>query len=551
MKKIDKGESEIAKDLKKTQRHIFLMKAKAKANALLGMFFGGIGRFLVFSLGALILIGLTRYALNKWSEAYMPKNDGGTGMTILGVPIPGWGTLKSIGLGIYNFVTVGLRNFMDRLSGFFKGIKKKLFGKKGAIRDGIETRNTMRKLFGAWLIGVAKKSVGGVIAKIISWALSLIPGVGPIISFICKLIPAIITFITTQVMLHWSNKKADAERAMQNNVKDMMADSRGQINAYMVALKKAGRGVKTFKNQMGSIPGLQTGNGQSKSTLQGGIPRGAIMRSVDMRYSKSFSKAQEIHENAVDEDKTREETKNRLKERGTNDLLARLNANMTSIGQELDQHMEEWKTNQPLLYNPFAMARERGRKLKELKARKIADTIKPQMDALDIYITELSKSQRFKNVQGMLYDPVSGWNPGYRVMASDLRTIIPLNPFEAIHKTPDIYFGSPAEAETSSTGFLPFTWYQNKAKISVHPILYELARAKAIREIYENVCKDIGKPSFWDPIKSKELDIADYAVQWNQWNSAIADHDVGGYDVERDVIFKNRFTDFYTRIQKG
>lgn len=60
------------------------------------------------------------------------------------------------------------------------------------------------------------------------------------------------------------------------------------------------------------------------------------MRSVDMRYSKSFSKAQEIQEQAVDEKTTREETENRLKERGTNDLLARLNANMTTISQELD-----------------------------------------------------------------------------------------------------------------------------------------------------------------------------------------------------------------------
>lgn len=67
MKKIDKGESEIAKNLKKTQRQIFMLKAKAKANALLGMFFGGIGKFMVFALGALILIGLTRFALNKWS----------------------------------------------------------------------------------------------------------------------------------------------------------------------------------------------------------------------------------------------------------------------------------------------------------------------------------------------------------------------------------------------------------------------------------------------------------------------------------------------------
>ena len=69
---------------------------------------------------------------------------------------------------------------------------------------------------------------------------------------------------------------------------------------------------------------------------------------------------------------------------------------------------------------------------------KIAEAIIPQIKTLDSYILQLSKSPRFKNVKGPLYDPDTGWNPGYRVYASDLRSIIPLKPFEALHKTADV-----------------------------------------------------------------------------------------------------------------
>ena len=51
---------------------------------------------------------------------------------------------------------------------------------------------------------------------------------------------------------------------------------------------------------------------------------------------------------------------------------------------------------------------------------------------------------RFANVKGPLYDPVKGWNPGYRVYASDLKTVVPLNPFEGLHKNEDIVFGTPS-----------------------------------------------------------------------------------------------------------
>ena len=77
---------------------------------------------------------------------------------------------------------------------------------------------------------------------------------------------------------------------------------------------------------------------------------------------------------------------------------------------------------------------------------------------LDKYIEALSKSDRFKNVKGPLYDVEKGWNPGYRVFQSDLMSIIPLNPFEEIHKDRDVPIGKPADEEANSIGYMPFTW---------------------------------------------------------------------------------------------
>ena len=188
-----------------------MLKAKAKANALLGMFLGGVGKFLIFSLGALILIGLARFAIGKWAKAYMPKSDGSK-MTIFGVEIPGWDKMKAIGLGIYNFFTVGVKNQYMRLKHFIGRIKESMFGKKGAFRDATETKNTLRKIGIAYLIGATKKVSGkifGAVAAVLSF---FFPAAGPVLSIITKWFPLIYSFVTTQIMLMWSNHKADVER---------------------------------------------------------------------------------------------------------------------------------------------------------------------------------------------------------------------------------------------------------------------------------------------------------------------------------------------------
>ena len=189
---------------------------------------------------------------------------------------------------------------------------------------------------------------------------------------------------------------------------------------------------------------------------------------------------------------------------------------------------------------------KKGQRLKQ----KLQATVLPQIKGLDNYIQKLSKSTRFKNVTGPLYDPNTGWNPGYRVFAKDLTTIIPLKPFEALHKTNDIYFGKPTEAESESIGFMPFTWIQDGAKISVHPILYELARAKAIREIYNRYLKGWDGYSVWSG-KPLAIDTKELAKYWTEWNSALVSHKIGGYDKENDVLFKDRFGKFLKKLRAG
>ena len=179
------------------------------------MMLGGIGKFALFALGALLLIGLVRFAVSKWAEAYMPKPDGSK-MTIFGVEIPGWDKMKAVGLGIYNFFTIGVKNQYTRLKHFIGRIKESMFGKKGAFRDATETKNTLRKIGIAYLIGATKK-LGGSGVKLLLRGIGAVlniflPGSGLILNFIANFGPLIYSFVTTQILLMWSNHKANVER---------------------------------------------------------------------------------------------------------------------------------------------------------------------------------------------------------------------------------------------------------------------------------------------------------------------------------------------------
>ena len=182
----------------------------------------------------------------------------------------------------------------------------------------------------------------------------------------------------------------------------------------------------------------------SKKNKGMGLPgRTAIMRSVPVHTNKKFGAGQD------------QQNENRKKEQESfgDNLKERWNAKDTS-----NDKFVGWRNNED-------EARRLSEQIKGFSG--LHDSLKPQnaidiaqrVDAmrlktmlnvheqvkvLDRYIAQLNASKRFQNVRGLLYDPNTGWNAGYRVYANDLRSIIPLKPLEALHSRPDVYFGEPA-----------------------------------------------------------------------------------------------------------
>ena len=127
----------------------------------------------------MLLITLARMALRKWADTYMPKSDGSK-FRIFGIEIPGLGEIKALGIGIWNFVTVGIPNYYNRLKLFFSDVKNTLFGPKGILRDMAAVKDAIRRIIAAWIVGQTKK-VGGailsVVLQVIGWCFCWVPGV--------------------------------------------------------------------------------------------------------------------------------------------------------------------------------------------------------------------------------------------------------------------------------------------------------------------------------------------------------------------------------------
>ena len=109
-----------------------------------------------------------------------------------------------------------------------------------------------------------------------------------------------------------------------------------------------------------------------------------------------------------------------------------------------------------------------------------------------------------------------------------------------------------------SIGFMPFTWMQDGVKISVHPINYELARAKGIREIYENMLKSLTRMKVSDPNGADPSFVHEYlndptwitkahANAWIRWNRALT----AKYEKPDNVLFKDRFGRFLKKLRAG
>ena len=251
MQKVDNTESTISKDLTKTKKGINQLKRKAsgkKSGGVLGALMGGPIGVLAFTLvGGLILITLARMALSKWSDTYMPKKDGSKA-SVFGVPIPGWDTIKAVGLGIWNFIKIGLPNWWDRFKNFISNIKKTLFGKKGMFKDAIETKYTLIKIFAALVIANTQK-LGGIFVKLLFKALSYIPFVGPVFGFLADFGPMIYTFVATQLMLLFTGKAASVEQEQKLALMNQQATGQGFAKKMKVELLANAKKIQPFKGQ--------------------------------------------------------------------------------------------------------------------------------------------------------------------------------------------------------------------------------------------------------------------------------------------------------------
>lgn len=530
MKDMGKQEASIAKNLNKTEDRIAKLKRQGGGNFITGTLIP-----LGFTiLGGILLITLARMALRKWADAFMPKPEPGTA-TILGVPIPGLATLKAIGLGVWNFITVGLPNAWDRIKAWWQPIRKKLFGKGGMFSSWTETVNTLRKIAMAMIIGWTKKAIGGVlsfIAPILALVLNcIVPGSGIIVSIVCKLLPEIIAFIATQVALWWSNKKADAEVQLANLKK--MDSSK----ALLSKLKSAGSAVKPLV-PAASIPGLETPKGG---------PGASRKPAAIVRRMRNFAGGQLKATKATQEDELEKE--NKEAEEGHDAKYGEFKGK--SLAKAIAKGDKSLRVVDYLEYGSLGSA--------------FADTaykkaIEPEVNRIDAWIDVLKKSKRFQGVTGLLYDPVTGWNPGYNVLAEDLRTPIPLEPFARTHEKADIQFGSPGGASEDYIGRMPFTWEQNGTVVTANPIAYELHRAEFIkgmwvalgRMMYNNAKEvDESGHSSWDGAGGIMTDIRDYMkdkdAEWRSYNHLTASR-IG----ERaDVNYGDRFQKFLVKFRAG
>lgn len=274
----------------------------------------------------------------------MPEAKDGNNMTILGIKIPNWEQIKAFGIGLYNFFRFGLLNYVDRIKYFFNKIYKSLFGKKGAFKNMIETKNTLRKIGLAFLIGLGKKHLGGIIVLILTKVLDIFcPGAGTIAYFLIKLVPALLTFISTQVMLAWSNKTASAEQQAKQAEAAQLAYSKKMIVQMKRNVLSMAYAVKPFKNQSFQIPNLETAKG---SRGGGAKPiKGAIMRSMHVRNVKSFKANKKLQEQQAEEqgNSVADQQFNRWKKsaKDKNDLVSRMKDDMIAFQRAVNEHADK------------------------------------------------------------------------------------------------------------------------------------------------------------------------------------------------------------------
>ena len=132
-------------------------------------------------------------------------------MSILGIKIPKWDTIKAIGIGIYNWVTIGLPNMLIRVRAFVGKIGRFLFGKRGLINSVPKIKYTLNRIFYALIAGAAKKGLA-----ILATIAQFIPGWGTAISFVLKLASYLVPLIMNNYADMYYGAKMNKELVLSN-----------------------------------------------------------------------------------------------------------------------------------------------------------------------------------------------------------------------------------------------------------------------------------------------------------------------------------------------
>ena len=151
--------------------------------------------------------------VKKWSDAYMPRTDVRKD-TILGVRIPGVKQIRSIIVGLRNFFTVGLPSIWTKVKGFFARVSKLLTGRNSPLGSRRRLMDTLGRIVDAWIIGIAKKAAGAVVNAILSVLNIFFPGAGTATKLMIAIVPSLLSFILTQIMLIKRDSDLDSDMKM-------------------------------------------------------------------------------------------------------------------------------------------------------------------------------------------------------------------------------------------------------------------------------------------------------------------------------------------------
>ena len=162
-----------------------------------------------------------RMAMRWWADTYLPDSDGED--SVMGMKIPGFAMMKQMGLGLWNFFTIGLPELWNRLTLWSSELNDKLFGEEGMFSSLEDTKITIKKIIFAIIKGKTKKLAKGgfaILNKVVGWIAKplniWIPGAGAVLVVIVKILEELYKIAGSFIF----NKIMDAQNAAEKTSKD-------------------------------------------------------------------------------------------------------------------------------------------------------------------------------------------------------------------------------------------------------------------------------------------------------------------------------------------